>query len=80
VVTDELALDLANAVESLEYAQETAGTQLADDVLAELRRLNALLDAPSDDALWEEHSLDRHPTWAEARRVSRELLPRLPGA
>lgn len=79
-VTDELALDLANAVESLERTQQAAGTRPGEDLLAEVRRLNALLAAQPDDAMWEDDSLDRHPTWAEARRLARSLLPLVPSA
>lgn len=79
-VTDELALDLDNAIASLEYEQESSGLRIADDVLAGVQLLNALVEAPPDDALWQDESLDRHPAWAAARRVARELLPLLPSA
>lgn len=80
VVTDELALDLVNAVDSLEYAQETAGIWLAENLVAEVRRLCDMLAVPPGDPLWDDRSLDSHPTWAEARRVAREVLRLLPNA
>ena len=78
VVPDELALDLANAVESIEYAQKSAGLRLTEDVFADLERLSALFDASPGDPFWADESLDHHPTWAEARRRARAILPRLP--
>ena len=80
VVPDELALDLANAVDSLEHAQETAGIRLASSLVGEVRRLCDMLDVSPGDPLWDDRSLDRHPTWAEARRVARDLLELLPSA
>lgn len=77
VVTDELALDLANAVESLEYAQESAGVRLDGDLVVDLQRWQTLLDAERGDDLWADSSLDSHPTWAKARRLATELLARL---
>lgn len=80
VVTDELALDLDNAVRSLDEAQRTAGIALADGLLTELRRLNALLDAPPGDEFWSDVALDRHRGWAEAREIARALLALVPSA
>ena len=80
VVTDELALDLDNAVTSLRHAQETAGIELAGNLVTGAQRLCALLDAPPGDALWADGALDTHPTWAEARLLARDLLPLLPTA
>ena len=59
VVTDELALDLDNAVASLEHAQRTADVALSEEVLDAVRRLNETLAAPQGDALWNEDALDR---------------------
>ncbi len=77
-VTDELAIDLENAVASLADATEQAGTTLSEDVVAALTELSDLLSAPPEDALWDSESLDRHPSWAKARALSRRLLPLLP--
>lgn len=78
VVTDELALDLDNAVSSLAHTASMGAPPLSDEVTVELHRLNALIDAPPEDSLWEDAALDRHATWAEARTVARRLLPLLP--
>lgn len=77
-VTDELALDLDNAVASLAHASEEAGMTLGEDVVAALAHLNESLSAPSEDPLWDGEVLDRHPAWAEARAISRRLLSLLP--
>ncbi|MBJ7452160.1 MAG: hypothetical protein JHC71_08770 [Blastococcus sp.] len=78
VVTDELTLDLRNAMESLPYACEVAGISLDMGVLASLERLTRLLDAEPGDELWGDEALDKHPAWAEARGVAREVLPLIP--
>ena len=78
VVTDELALDLDNAVSSLAYAASMGAPPLSDEVTVQLHRLTALIDAPPGDPLWENAALDTHATWAEARIVARQLLPLLP--
>jgi hypothetical protein len=77
-VTDELALDLDNAVISLAHASEEAGMTLNDHVVAALADLHKSLSAPPDAALWDDEALDRHPVWAEARVTSRRLLPLIP--
>jgi hypothetical protein len=79
VVTDELALDLGNALDSLEHAEEEAGIVLPNALVSELRRLSALLDTPPGDPLWRDDALDNDPRWAEARRLSGDMLSRLPG-
>ncbi len=80
VVTDELALDLDNAVTSLAYASDQAGRTLSEGVVVALTELNQLLSAPPEDELWDSESLDTHPSWARARAraLSRRLLPLLP--
>lgn len=78
-VTDELALDFANAVESIGYQASIAGVDLAPAVLEAVRDLNGMLGAaPPGDWLWTEEALDRHPLWAEARTVARTVLSELP--
>ena len=78
VVTDELALDLSNAVASLSHTSEVAGVELAPELVEALERLNQSLGAPPGDPLWDDAALDRHPVWAEARLVARSLLPNVP--
>jgi hypothetical protein len=78
VVTDELVLDLSNAVEALAFVQDTAGLGIEPEVAAELQRLLSLLEVPRGDPLWADESLDRHPKWEMARKQSRQLLRRLP--
>ncbi|GAA5021337.1 hypothetical protein [Actinopolymorpha pittospori] len=80
VVTDELVLDLDNAVASLEHESQRTGITLDEALLSALRELNDLLGAQSSDELWDDESLDTHPTWAHARQKARELLPQLPTA
>ena len=77
-MTDELVLDFANAFESLPYASEVAGVELDQQVQASLERLNRLLDAEPGDPLWDDKALNRHPAWAEARALAREVLSLLP--
>ncbi|MGX5656930.1 hypothetical protein ACWKWC_19310 [Geodermatophilus nigrescens] len=78
VVTDELALDLDNAMQALRHESELAGVSLDQEVQASLWRLNGLLDAQPGDRLWADAALDDHPTWAEARLVARQVLPLIP--
>jgi hypothetical protein len=78
VVTDELALDLDNAVSSLAHVAPTGDPPLSEEVSQEVQRLNALTKVPPEDSLWDDEALDRHATWAEARAVARVLLPLLP--
>jgi hypothetical protein len=78
VVTDELALDLDNAVSSLRYECDRTGIVLDDDLVTALRNLVDRLAAPPSDPLWDDESLDTHPTWIAARRTARQLLSRLP--
>lgn len=80
VVTDELALDLDNAVLSLQYESQRTGIVLDDALVTALHDLLRRLDAPPGDQLWDDESLDTHPTWAAARRTARELLSQLPPA
>jgi hypothetical protein len=80
VVTDELALDLDHALQSLRYESQRTGIVLDDALCTELRDLNNQLAAPPGDPLWNDESLDTHPTWAAARRTARQLLSRLPPA
>jgi hypothetical protein len=77
-VTDELALDLDNAVSSLAHAASRGGPPLSEEVSQEVQRLNTLTNVPPEDSLWDDEALDRHATWAEARVVARRLLPLLP--
>lgn len=79
-MTDELALDLDYAVSALGYLRSQGAPPLSDEVTAEVHRLNSLTDVPPDDPLWDDAALDRHEVWAEARAVSRRLLPLLPHA
>ena len=79
VVTDELALDLDNAMQALRHESEMAGVTLDPEVQASLWRLNGLLDAQRGNRLWTDAALDDHPTWAEARIVARQVLPLIPG-
>ena len=79
-VTDELVLDLDNALGSLEDESQRTGITLDKALLTALRELNDCLAAPSSDELWDDQSLDTHPTWAHARQKARELLPQLPTA
>jgi hypothetical protein len=78
VVTDELALDLSDAVASLSHASEVAGVELAAELIEAVERLNQSLGAPPGDPFWDDAALDRHPIWAEARLVARSLLRNLP--
>jgi len=78
VVTDELALDLDNAVGSLNYEMDRTGITLTSTILTDLRRLNEALTAPPADVLWDDASLDRHPVWAAARQTASALLTQLP--
>jgi hypothetical protein len=80
VVTDELVLDLDNAVDSLEHESQRTGIALDEALLSALRELNDRLTALSSDELWDDQSLDTHPTWAHARQTARDLLPQLPTA
>ena len=80
VVTDELALDLDNAVLSLPYESQRTGIALDSALLTALRDLNSCLEAPPADPLWDDESLDTHPTWTAARRTARQLLSQLPPA
>jgi hypothetical protein len=78
-VTFELADGIDNAVRSLNYAQETAGILLKEDVVADLQTLDALFnDRRPDDSLWDPASLDGHPVWVNARLRARELIVRIP--
>jgi hypothetical protein len=78
-VTFELADGIDNAVLSLNYAEETAGISLMEDVVDELRKLDALFnDRRPDDSLWEPDSLDGHPVWSDARLRARDLIARIP--
>ena len=79
-VTDELALDLDNAVTSLAHASEEAGLTLDREVVAALAALHEGLSAPPDAPVWDDEALDQHPVWADARATSRSLLARLPQA
>jgi hypothetical protein len=78
IVTDELALDLGNAVLSLPNESQRTGITLDSALQAALRDLNSRLDAPPSDPLWDDESLDTHPTWIAARRTARQLLSQLP--
>jgi hypothetical protein len=80
VVNDELALDLENAVASVRFAQDAAGSTLAAEVVDELQDLLRLLTAPPEDRLWEDRALDDDERWAKARAVARRVLPDLPSA
>lgn len=80
VVTDELALDLDHAVSSVPHESQRTGITLDSALQAALRDLNSLLDAPPSDPLWDDESLDAHPTWAAARRTAGQLLFQLPPA
>lgn len=80
VVTDEFALDLDNAVRSLQYESQRTGAVLDDALVTALHDLLGSLDAPPSDPLWDDESLDTHPTWAAARRTARQLLSQLPPA
>ncbi len=79
VVTDELALDLDNAVASLAARAEAEQLHIDSSLLAEVAALNRRLDVPPTDPLWDDDSLDTHPTWAAIRVAARALLTRLPG-
>lgn len=78
VVTDELALDLDNAVGSLEYEMDRTGIRFHAELLADLKRLNEAFAAPPADPLWDDASLDHHPTWTTARDTAARLLGGLP--
>ncbi|WP_142158249.1 hypothetical protein [Cellulomonas sp. SLBN-39] len=80
VVPDELALDLDNAVRSLDDAMERAGIQLAPAVVAAVEELNDSLAAPPADDLWNDVALAQHPAWIAARRRAAELLAQIPPA
>ena len=70
VVTEELALDLDHAV-------QTVGGSVGPAVLGELQQLNSSFDAPPGDPLWRDAALDTHPVWAAARDTARRLLDQL---
>jgi hypothetical protein len=71
VVTDELALDLENAVRSLGAAANVGPIDLPPEVLRGVHRLNAQFAAtPPRDPAWVDESLERHALWAEAGRVA----------
>lgn len=77
VATDELALDLDNALVSLPHECERLAVTLEPDLAAALAELHtALGDAPGS-GLWDPASLDSHPTWAFARCTAARLLERL---
>lgn len=78
VVTDELALDLDNAMQSLPDASEVAGVRFDEKVRSSLDRLSRLLEAQPGDELWDDKALDTHPAWAEARALAREVLWLIP--
>jgi hypothetical protein len=80
VVTDELALDLDNALLSLQYESERTGIVLDNALVTALRDLGSSLDVPPGDPLWDDESIDTHPTWAAARRIARQLLPKVASA
>lgn len=77
-VTDELALDLENAVSSLAYAQEAERQTLPESLVTALTALLATLDAAPDDEVWDESALDHHVVWTAARTEARSLLDQLP--
>lgn len=79
-VPDELALDLDNAVRSLDDAMERAGVQLAPTVVAAVEQLNDSLAAPPADDLWADAALAQHPVWIAARQRAAELLALMPPA
>jgi len=78
VVTDELALDLNNAVQSIQHAKDEAGFALPAEIVSAVVSLNETLSAPPNTDLWERGALDRHPAWAQARTIARQLLPLIP--
>ncbi|GAB2594249.1 hypothetical protein [Microlunatus antarcticus] len=80
VVTDELVLDLDNAVVSIDPRVEAAGVELDPGVRSALKALNDALTAPSDDPFWRDEALDAHPAWLLARAWATDLLARLPEA
>jgi hypothetical protein len=52
---------------------------LPEGVVDALERLNRAFGAHGPaDQVWNDVALDRHPTWAEARSVARQLLPQIP--
>ncbi|WP_088285235.1 hypothetical protein [Kineosporia sp. A_224] len=79
-VTDELALDLENAVLSLGYETERAGIRLAPALVTAVQQLDNTLAAAPADGLWDDTALDQHPVWAAARTRASELLARLPSS
>ena len=78
VVTDELALDLDNAVKSLRFASAQAGVVLSPEFLSALSSIEALFAAAPGDPLWDDESLDHHEAWASARAQARQLQLLLP--
>lgn len=76
-VTDELALDLDNAVLSLNHEMDRTGVRLPPVLIAALQEFNNALSAPPEDSLWDDASLDGHPIWASARVTAIELLDQL---
>lgn len=78
VVTDELALDLDNALQSLRHESQRTGIALNTALLTALSDLNNRLNAAPNDPLWNDEFLDTHPTWLAARQTARQLLSQLP--
>ncbi|MBI4943825.1 MAG: hypothetical protein HY830_24040 [Actinobacteria bacterium] len=72
-VTDELVLDLDNAVCSLKYEMDRTGIRLPPALVEALQQFKDALSAPPEDPLWDDISLDQHPTWASARVTALEL-------
>ena len=78
VVTDELVLDLENAVVSIDARVEAAGVELDPGLRSALRALYDALTAPPDDPFWRDEALGTHPAWLLARAWATDLLTRLP--
>jgi hypothetical protein len=79
VVTDELALDFDNALQSFRGAREADGNPSEAEIDALLTRLEDLLSAPPAARFWDAGALDRDPDWEEARAIAREALSLLAG-
>jgi hypothetical protein len=73
VVRDELALDFANAVESL--ASLPDADMLDGSTMADLRGLYDRISVGPDDSLWTEDLYS--PRWAEVRSLAAGLIERV---
>lgn len=78
-MTDELALDFGNALQSFRAAREPLDNRSDAAVEALLARLDRLLNTTPNAPFWDANALDRDPDWEAVRVIAREALSLLPG-